>query len=83
MRLTKHFIDRWQRRVGGYPTLDQVMAILRRSICVQPQSVFRCADGTMYSTLCIYWDPEGKIIIKTDPQNGTIVTVFTKEMNVL
>lgn len=79
--MTKHFIDRWQSRVGGRPTEELVMSILRQSMCIQPQSVFRCADGSTFSTLCINWHPGLKLVIKTDPSNNTAVTVYSQDMN--
>ena len=78
MFLSKHFCENWASRVGGTPTPEMVDQIIAGSVWVQRQARVRCSDGTVHSTLAIYWHPELNVIIKTDPSTNVAVTVLGK-----
>ena len=84
MRLSKHFVENWQKRVGGTPDPRSVVAMIKDSVVIQKGK--RVAIPPIYHpgmqtthTLSIYWQPEMGVIIGVDPFTRTAVSVLTKE----
>lgn len=79
LRLTKHFIENWEKRVGGKPTEDQVQKLLRESLIVQSGGSYVKPNGKPHRILRTYWHTELDVIIKVDEFSGNVVTVMSKE----
>lgn len=78
LRLTKHFIANWEKRVGGTPTVDEVQQLLRESVIVQSCATYQTVKGRPYVVLAIYWHTEKDLILKVDMFTGNVVTVLSK-----
>jgi hypothetical protein len=80
--LSKHFVQRWKRRVsGGAPVLqDEVNGILRQSIRIRNQIQLYKVRKRRYvphRVLAEYWYHPMGIIIKVDERRKVAVTVIT------
>ena len=78
MRLSKHFIANWHKRVGTYPDTKEVDEIIRQSVRVQKgkKAVTRFS---FIKTLTIYWHVDLNLIITVDHFTQTIVSVYSKK----
>ena len=76
IHISEHFRENWQKRVGGEPDPAEVCGVLSRSLQVQTGG-HRIEGGRYGKTLSIYWSPDDDMIIKLDPESGTVVTVMT------
>ncbi len=85
MYLSKHFVQRWKRRVGGgNPNQDEVNRILRNSIRIRNQIKLYKVRGGRYvphRVLAEYWYHPMGIIIKVDERRKVAVTVITAFRN--
>ena len=72
MRLSKHFINNWRRRVGNEPSVDMVMMIMNQGVRIQQGRIFG-----RYHTLSYFWHPELKIVVSIDRFTDTAVSVLT------
>lgn len=79
IRLSKHFIDNWQARVGNYPTVEQVSGILAQCITVQKGRIFTLANGGQYNTLTLYWHPDLNLILSYDAKTKKMVSVLSRD----
>ena len=77
LRLSKLFIENWERRVGGTPTEASLKEILDQCKRVQSGDDFDLKDGSSFRMLGIYWHPELNLIIRIDETDKTAVTVIT------
>ena len=77
MRLSKHFIDNWQKRVGKLPTPGLIRDIIADSIRVHKGMKLRLLDGTPFNTLTIFWHPDLKLILMIDLFSDTAVSVLS------
>jgi len=78
LRLTKHFKENWEKRVGGTPTVDIVQKIIRESVIVQSCATYQ-KNGKPYRVLAIYWHTGLDVIVKIDEFSGNVVTVLSKQ----
>jgi len=78
MRLSKHFIDNWRKRVGPIPDSKEVDDIIRQAVRVQKgkKAVTRFS---FIKTLSIYWHVDLDLIITVDHFTRTIVSVYSKK----
>lgn len=73
IRLSKHFIENWRKRVGNTPSAGAVIDIIYDSIKIQ--------DGKRFGkekTLSYYWHPELSLILAIDHFTGTAVSVLSE-----
>lgn len=82
MKLTRHFVDNWKLRVsnGVEPIPETVRSVMAGAIRLQEGRVFTLVNGGKYKTLSLFWNPELKIVVHTDPETGHAVTVSTDNM---
>ncbi len=73
--LTKNFVDKWQERVGNWPTPEAVRAYLSQSVKVQQCQNLMRLDGSPFRMLAIFWHPELDLVIKVDTDEHVAVTV--------
>lgn len=78
LRLSKHFCNNWNLRVGGSPDLEEIGMILRQAVRVQKG---RQITGrfSYIKTLTIYWHPDRNVIITVDHFRDTVVSVYSGE----
>jgi len=79
IKISEHFAKNWRDRVGGEPDPAMICAILGRSRRLQTGGQ-RIIGGRYYKTLSIFWSHDDAVVIKMDPESGTVVTVITPEM---
>lgn len=77
IELTKHFVENWEKRVGGIPTPETIAAVIRQSVRVQHCSDFDLADGSRFRMLATYWHPELSLILRIDNIEGKAVSVLS------
>jgi len=84
IRFSRHFVARWVLRKGGFPSIEEVNAILARSLrIIKQRSLWeRVADGVMirHAELSHYWCHAAGVILLVDDRTGTAVTVITPDM---
>ncbi|MCF6246901.1 MAG: hypothetical protein L3J69_06015 [Desulfobacula sp.] len=73
LRLSKHFMENWRKRVGNDPTIGIVKMIIQDGIRVQEGRAFG-----IKKTLSYYWHPDLNIIISIDRFSNTAVSVLSK-----
>ncbi|KQC11106.1 MAG: hypothetical protein APR55_08160 [Methanolinea sp. SDB] len=77
MKLSKHFIDNWRKRVSDeIPTVDDVREIIRGAVRVQRGKELLFPDGSPFRQLAIWWSPSADLIIKVDTKHNTVVSVL-------
>ncbi len=80
LTLSKHFLQRWQERVGNWPTLDAVRHYLEHSIVVQRGVSLVTFNGGHHTVLALYWNPDIDTVIKVDTVRNVAVTVYSRDM---
>lgn len=81
-RLSKHFCDRWEERVGGRPTVEGVNWLIRQGQCLRrQQDLWRQDRWGMrpYRLLAEYWCHRAGMLIRVDSERGIAVTVIVPE----
>jgi len=79
--LSKHFVERWQERVGTEPDPRVVTDIIRdpHTVIVQRcRNLQMPATGEHYRQAAIYWSPTLDLIIKVDEFRGVAITVLSR-----
>ena len=78
LKLSKHFVENWYKRVGGAPDMRDIGRILRQAVRVQKG---RQITGrfSYIKTLTIYWHPDRNVIITVDHFTRTVVSVYSGE----
>jgi len=80
MRLSKHFIQRWEERVQQpIPTPADIKRMLKHAIWLQKDNVF-FSGKNRYKTPALYWVPDKNIVLKIDEKSKTVMTVITRDM---
>jgi hypothetical protein len=79
VKLSKHFVENWERRVGGMPTPALVNEIIRRSVFVQRGKELRTKKGEPFRMLAIYWHPDLDIVLRIDTADNVAVSVLSRE----
>jgi hypothetical protein len=77
--LTRHFSQRWQERVGNYPTVEAIANYIRHSVRVQGCEDLTRKDGSPFRMLAIYWHPALDLVIKVDGIRNAAVTVLSMD----
>jgi len=77
--LTRHFSQRWQERVGNWPTPEAIANYIRHSVRVQGCEDLTRKNGTPFRMLAIYWHPALDLVIKVDGVRNAAVTVLSME----
>lgn len=78
LKLSKHFVNNWRKRMGGTPDPTDVNNIITRAVRVQKGK--RAVTRFSYiKTLTIYWEADLNIIITVDHFTGTIVSIYSKK----
>jgi hypothetical protein len=78
IKLTEHFKERWEERVGNWPTEEAVLHFIRNSVQVQRGEDVTRADGSPFRMLGIYWHPDLDMVVLCDEHKGAAVTVLTR-----
>nr|WP_319491829.1 hypothetical protein [uncultured Desulfobacter sp.] len=79
LKLSKHFVDNWQDRVGRVPSVAKLRRILRQSVRIQKgRQIY--GRSAWIKTLSIYWHPELHVIITVDNYKDTAVSVYSEDM---
>lgn len=80
-RLSKHFVKRWEQRVGGIPTVDTVNGLLSESYKLRGQRriYVQSPGGGLKADkqLAEYWHHARGLIMRVDSDASTAVTVIT------
>lgn len=79
---SKHFVQRWGERVGGYPCLDQVNEAIASGQQIRRQAdLWRRIDGALvpHRLLAEFWNHRLGLIIRIDEMTGTAITVIVPE----
>lgn len=79
-RLSKHFVRRWNERVGESPSLAKINEILAESCRIRRQMrcmVRRFGVLVPHKILAEYWHHERGMILLVDEERGMAVTVLT------
>lgn len=79
IELTKHFVENWEKRVGGIPTPETIHEVIRQSVRVQHCADFVLADGSRFRMLATYWHPDLSLILRVDNIEGKAVSVLSDE----
>ena len=77
--LTKHFVQRWQERVGGVPNLMMVKAIMDESAPILNCIEFRDRCGFRRCQPAIYWHPDLQLVLKIDHVSGAAISVMSRD----
>ena len=77
LRLSKHFVENWRKRVGNSPTAKGVDDIIRQSVRVQ-KGKKAITRFSFIKTLTIYWHADLNLIITVDHFTRTVVSVYSK-----
>lgn len=80
LRLSKHFCENYEKRVGVPPDLDGIKTIIAGSVVVQKGKDFRLKNDRIFNTLSIYWNPKVRIIITVDERKSMAVSVFASKV---
>lgn len=81
MRLSKHFIERWQERLSTpVPSGREIEGMVNESVLLQRQRDLFTPRGRRIRVLATYWVTAEKIVLKVDEKNATVVTVLTEDM---
>jgi len=78
--LSRHFVRRWNERVGASPSLAKVNQILAESCRIRKQMrcmVRRFGGLVPRKVLAEYWHHERGMILLVDEERGMAVTVLT------
>ncbi len=78
MRLTKNFIENWEKDVGMVPSLHTVLEILKQSAEIQTGQQF-IYPGFTIKTLSIYWNVDKDLLLTVDHYTDSVVSVYSKE----
>jgi len=79
-RMSKHFVRRWQQRVGATPSIEAVNQILASSQRIRRQircMVPRFGGWVPHKVLAEYWNHGRGLVILVDEDNRMAVTVIT------
>lgn len=82
MKLSKHFIQQWEKRVKQpQPTIYEIKNMIRRAIWLQTDQRLFCKNGRIYKIPALYWVPDKNIVLKVDEETKTVMTVITPNIN--
>lgn len=80
LKLSKHFVENWRKRVGCVPSDDDIRRRINQAVRIQKGRRIR----GMYSfvkTLSIYWETGLDLIITVDHFTDTVVSVYSRDMH--
>ena len=77
LRLSKHFIANWNKRVGQNPEAEDINRMVNQAIRVQKGRQI-CGRTAYIKTLTIYWHADKNIIITVDHFTRTVVSVYSR-----
>jgi hypothetical protein len=81
MKLSKHFIKRWEERVGQpLPAPKEIKRMIRCAIWLQKDQVLYSTKGLRYKIPALYWVPDKNIVLKVDEKTKTVMTVITPDI---
>jgi len=77
LKLSKHFIMNWNKRVGPTPRSEEIARMIRESVRVQKgRQIF--GRTSLIKTLTIYWHVDKNIVITVDHFKSTVVSVYSR-----
>ena len=79
MKMSKHFIENWEKRVGNTPSIPMIKDIISKSVRVQKFKKYFLANKGIFVRLAVYWCPELNIIITLDQSTHKLVSVLTPD----
>ncbi len=77
LRLSKHLVKNWRRRVGKTPSQKAVNKLIREAVRIQ-KGKRMVTRFSVLKTLSIYWHVDKEIIITVDRYNKTVVSVYSR-----
>ncbi len=78
MKLTKHFQQRWEERVGGAaPSAKEIEQMIEGSVWLQKGQEYFTARGRRRKVLALYWVPAQGVVLKIDKKEKRAITVIT------
>ena len=77
--LSKHFVARWELRVGGVPSLEAVRTIMRSAAHILHCKRLRDTAGCEVIQPAIYWHPDLDLVLLIDHIRETAISVMSKE----
>ena len=79
LKLSKHFVENWNRRVGGAPRADDIRKVINQAVRLQKGRKI-AGRYEWIKTLTIYWHADMNLIITVDHYTDTVVSVYSREM---
>jgi hypothetical protein len=84
LRFSRHFVQRWAERKGGWPSIEEVQRIVDDGVRIVKQERLwrRVANGVMveHHELSHYWCHSAGVILLVDERAGVAVTLITPDM---
>ena len=80
LKLSKHFVVNWRKRVGGDPDPARTRQVINQAIRIQKGRRMIGRRGDWINTLTIYWHTGLDLVITVDHYRDTVVSVYSKEM---
>ena len=80
LKLSKHFVENWRKRVGYVPCQAQILEFINQAIRLQKGRRMIGRYGDWINTLTIYWHTEHNLVITVDHYTDTVVSVYSKDM---
>jgi len=77
LRLSKHFIENWRKRVGTEPETSNVNDIISQSVRVQ-KGKKASTRFDFIKTLTIYWHADLSLVITVDHFTNTVVSIYSQ-----
>jgi hypothetical protein len=74
LSLSRHFCEKWEKRVGNLPTVLAVKKYIYESVRVQDCRDLKKCNGENFRMLAIYWHPELDLVMKVDHINNRAVS---------
>jgi len=80
LKLSKHFVENWDKRVGCVPRARDIRQIINQAVRLQKGR--QIAGRTAWiKTLTIYWHTGLNLIITVDHYTDTVVSVYSRDMD--
>lgn len=80
LRLSKHFMRRWEERVGSCPPgCADVIRMIEGSVILQKYEELFTVRGFRKRIPALYWYPQQDIVFKVDESLRCVMTVLSPE----
>lgn len=79
LKLSRHFRENWEARVGGQADPAVVRQVVAEGVRVQRGRPILTVDGQESRILSVYWHPGLDLVVSIDNVNLVAVSVLTPE----